>query len=446
MSNQKKDYYGILGVDKDSDESAIKKAYYKLAQKWHPDKNRDNVTESENKFKEISEAYGILSDPQKKQQYDQFGVCDGESPDFSQGFPDLSEIFGGMGGFPFGGMGGMPGMHGMGGFPFGGMPGMSGMPGMRGERTKPKPVQEVKVKLKLSEIFNGTSKNIDISFNEMCNGCDGTGSKTKSRDKCQACLGRGVKVQITQIAPGMISQQQIPCGVCNQTGTFVNPKDICQVCNGKCIFETKLNKTLNISKDFDYESVMLLKNSGNYDIDLKVKADINISFKISDVDKYSLNVKNSHDLIMEHNISIHDAFTGYSMYWDSHPDGKKYLFKIQDIIKDGDVKFIKNLGLPNNDNKKNLRGKLYIQFKYIYPNSVLEQESFKTFIKNKESKSITDKESYVKEKVHDLKDDFNKSTQQHQQHHQQHQQQHQHHQQHQQHQFHDQEVQGCNQS
>ena len=246
MSNQKKDYYGILGVDKNSDESTIKKAYYKLAQKWHPDKNRDNVVESENKFKEISEAYSILSDPQKKQQYDQFGICDGEAPDFSQGFPDLSEIFGGMGGFPFGGM------PGMGGFPFAGMQGMPGMPGMhrmpgmRGERPKSKPVQEVKVKLKLSEIFNGTSKNIDISFNEMCVGCDGSGSKTKSRDKCQTCMGRGVRVQITQIGPGMISQQQVPCGVCNQKGTFVNPKDICQVCNGKCILESKLNKREDI--------------------------------------------------------------------------------------------------------------------------------------------------------------------------------------------------------
>ena len=218
MSNPKKDYYGILGVSKDADESTLKKAYYKLAQKWHPDKNPDNKVESEAKFKEITEAYGMLSDPQKRQQYDNFGMCDGEAPDFSQGFPDLSEMFGGMGGFPFGGMGGMGGM---GGFPFGNM---GGMGGMRGE--KPKPVQEVRVKLKLSEIYNGTNKTIDISVDDMCQGCDGSGSKTKSRDKCKACEGRGIRISIRQVGPGMIAQQQSACDVCQQKGTVINQKDI----------------------------------------------------------------------------------------------------------------------------------------------------------------------------------------------------------------------------
>ena len=107
-TNPKKDYYAILGIDKNSDDSTIIEAYRRLAKKWHPDKNPNNKVEAEEKFKEISEAYGILSDPQKRSQYDQFGVCDGDGPDFSQGFPDLSEMFGAMGGFPFGSMGGFP--------------------------------------------------------------------------------------------------------------------------------------------------------------------------------------------------------------------------------------------------------------------------------------------------------------------------------------------------
>ena len=392
MSGPKKDYYAILGVEKDADDGTIKKAYYKLAQKWHPDKNPNNKDEAETKFKEITEAYGILSDAQKRQQYDQFGVCDGEAPDFSQGFPDLSEIFGA--GFPFGGMGG---------FPFGGMGGMGGMGGQRGP--PPKPVQEVRVKLKVTEIFQGTTKTIDISVNEMCKGCEGSGSKTKSREQCQACQGKGMRVQIMQLGPGMISQQVVPCGICNQKGSTINSKDICQTCNGKCVISSKLSKTLNITKDFDHESIMLLKNSGNYDPDSKTKADINISFKISDLDKYSFEIKNSHDLVMEYSINIHDALTGYSMYWDSHPDGNKYHFKINEVIKDGDIKFIKNLGLPNNDSKKNTRGKLYIKFKYIYPDSVLDYDSFKTFVKNKDSKNVENKELYTREKVYDIKED-----------------------------------------
>lgn len=400
MSNPKKDYYSILGVSKDADESTIKKAYYKLAQKWHPDKNPDNKMEAEEKFKEITEAYGILSDPNKKNQYDQFGVCDGEAPDFSHGFPDLSEMFGG--GFPFG----------MGGFPFG----MGG----NVQREKPKPIQEVRVKLKLSEIFTGINKNIDISVDDICQGCDGSGSKTKFRVTCEACQGKGVRLTIRQIGPGMISQQTSPCNVCNQKGTTINPKDICQVCSGKCTISTKLNKTLNIPKNFDYESVMLLKNSGNYDVDTKLKADINITFKIADLDKYNFEIKNTHDLFTEYQINISDAFSGYSMYWDMHPDGNKYVFKINEVIKDGDIKFIKNLGLPNNDDKKNSRGKLYIKFKYNYPTSLLDSDSLKHFIKIKDNKNIENKDSYIKEKVHDIKDDNkHQHTHQNQQFHQQ---------------------------
>ena len=407
MSNPKKDYYGILGVSKDADDSTIKKAYYKLAQKWHPDKNPDNKEEAEAKFKEITEAYGMLSDPQKRKQYDQFGVCDGEAPDFSQGFPDLSEMFGG--GFPFGGMGGFPfgNMGGM-GEPFGGMGGMGGMRGMRGREQKQ--TQEVRVKLKLAEIFQGLNKNIEISVDDMCQGCDGSGSKTKSRETCQACQGRGIRISIRQMAPGMIAQQQSPCDVCQQKGTTINPKDVCQMCNGKCVISTKLNKTLNINKNFDYESVMLLKNSGNYNPETKLKADINITFKISDLEKYNLTIKNTHDLVLEQNIHIGEAFTGYSMYWDSHPDGNKYHFKIHDIIKDGDIKFVKNLGLPENNSKKSGRGKLYIKFNYIYPNNLLDSESLKSFIKNKDSKPTSDKESWIKEKVYDIKEDVTKSN------------------------------------
>ena len=400
-SNPKKDYYKILGIDKDTDESTIKKAYYKLAQKWHPDKNPDSREEAEAKFKEISEAYSILSDPQKKSQYDQFGVCDGEAPDFSHGFPDLSEMF--SSGFPFPGMGGMGGPFGnMNGFPFG---------NVNTSREKKNPVQEVRIKLKLSEIYTGTNKNIDITVDSMCNNCEGSGSKTKKRENCKACNGKGIRISIRQIGPGMITQQQTVCDVCNQKGTTINPKDICTTCQGNCTISTKLNKTLNIPKDFDYESLMLLKNSGNYNPDTKSKSDINITFKIADLDKYDFQIKNSHDLVIEQNINICDALSGYTFYFSSHPDEKKYYFKISEVIKDGDIKFVKNLGLPNNDNKKNNRGKLYIKFNYIYPTSVLDSETFKNFIKNKDNKTITDKESYIKEKIYDIKEDTSKSNQ-----------------------------------
>ena len=132
MNTPKKDYYTILEIDRNSSIEDIRKSYKKMAIKWHPDKNPDNRQFAEEKFKEITEAYGILSDEGKKQKYDQFGVCDGEAPNFEGGFPDFAEMFDG-GGFPFGGM-------------FG---------NLFGERnqTKQKPIQEIKVGLTLNEFF-----------------------------------------------------------------------------------------------------------------------------------------------------------------------------------------------------------------------------------------------------------------------------------------------------
>lgn len=399
MSGPKKDYYRILGVEKDADVSTIKKAYYKLAQKYHPDKNPNNP-EAEAKIKEVIEAYGILSDPDKRQKYDQFGLCDGEAPDFPQGFPDLSEIFGAMGGM--GGMGGFPfgGMGGMGGHPFGGMGGMGGMGG-----PKPKPIQEVRVKLKAQDIFHGLNKNIDITVNDKCGECSGSGSKTKFKTTCTGCKGSGMKVMMRQIGPGMIQQSQTVCNDCNGNGKYVEPSNKCTKCNGKGTFETKLNKMLNITKDFDHETVMLLKNSGNYDSNTDTKADINIKFVISDIEKYNMRIKNSYDLLMEYPINILDAMTGYSMYWDAHPDGNKYNFKFDEVIKDGDVKFVKNLGLPVGVNGNKKRGKLYIKFNYIYPPNILDGEAYKTFIKTKDIKNDVEKNTYIKEKIHDIKDD-----------------------------------------
>lgn len=391
----KKDYYNILGVDKNSDDSTIKKAYYKLAQKYHPDKNPNNREEAETKFKEISEAYGVLSDPQKKQHYDQFGLCDGESPDFSQGFPDLSEIFASMGMGPMGPMGQMAG------FPFG--------PNSNSRREKQPLKQDFIVQLKLSELFTGTTKNLSIPINDVCLNCDGSGSKTKTRKTCQTCNGNGVKVMMRQIGPGMISQQMVPCESCMQKGTTVSAENICGHCKGLGVKKSTFNKTINITENFDYETILLVKEAGNYDINTKTKSNINIKFTIDDLDSLGFKLLDSHDLLIEHPINIFDAFTGYSMYWDSHPNGNKYHFKNNDVIKDGDIKFVKHLGLPISNKSGSTRGKLYIKFNYNYPQNTLDYESFKTFIKTKRD-HVENKESYIKEKIYDIEEDKKNSS------------------------------------
>lgn len=385
-SKAKKDYYAILGVDKNASESTIKKEYYKLAQKWHPDKNPNNKEEAEEKFKEITEAYGILSDPDKKSKYDEYGICDGDAPDFSQGFPDISEIFG-MGGFPFGGMGG---------FPFGNVESSR-------NRQSQTPIHKVVVKLKLSEIFNGLDKNIDIPVNAMCVSCGGTGSKTKKRETCRGCNGNGIKVSMRQIGPGMISQQQSVCDECEGKRTRIKPSDVCEKCNGKCTELKTISRTLNITKNFDHETVMRMEGMGNFIPELEKNSDINIVFELENLGEFK--IKNSHDLFFEHSINIYDALTGYSMYWSNHPDGNKYHFKFDNVIKDGDVMFVKNLGLPNLDDGVISRAKLYIKFKYIYPLNALNHESFKSFIELKDKTDIENKEDWIKEKVHGMNRD-----------------------------------------
>ncbi|KIY95179.1 putative DnaJ subfamily B member 6 [Monoraphidium neglectum] len=184
-----KDYYAILGVSKGSDENELKKAYRKLAMKWHPDKNPDDRAAAEAKFKDVSEAYEVLSDPQKREIFDRHGEEGLKNGGFGGGgggggggahfgrSPEelFAEIFGGMGGMggnPFGFGGPMGAMGGMGGDPFGGMGGMGGpfggmggMGGMGGRPQGPRkdPPIEVKLACTLEELYSGTTKKMKIN-------------------------------------------------------------------------------------------------------------------------------------------------------------------------------------------------------------------------------------------------------------------------------------------
>jgi len=420
MSNQKKDYYGIMGINKDATQEDIKKAFRTLAMKWHPDKNPNNREEAEHKFKEITEANDVLSDPDKREKYDQFGLCDGEGPQFENGFPDLSEVLGGMfgggmgggipgmfgggipgmfsGGFP--GMGGMPGMGGF--FGMGGMGGMGGMPGMN-NRSKPKPVQEIKVKLTLEEVYKGCDKMVDIQSNKKCEKCNGFGNTDKKKDTCSLCKGRGIRVIMRQLGPQMIQQQTLPCDGCGQKGFVKNKDKECGGCSGKGVVSHTTNKKITIPKNFDYMTKMKLTSYGNYDPESETTADVFIVYEFGNLDTHNLEVFNQYDFILEHKINIWDALSGYSMYYE-HPDGKKYLFKFDEVIKHGDVKYVKNLGLCYNENDSSGRGKLFIKFKYIYPETVMDSEKLKLWLRSKEKTLPTNKSEYRKEKAHSIKE------------------------------------------
>ena len=223
----KRDYYEVLGVSKNATDDELKKAYRKLAKKYHPDANPDNKKEAEAKFKEVNEAYENLSDPQKRKMYDTFGH------DGPQG--------GGFGaGGPFGGQGGYysyssSGFDGFGDFGDLGDIFSSIFGGGRSARQKNGPIKgadiEVGLDITFEEAFLGVEKEITISRYENCDTCHGTGAKPgTSVTKCSVCNGTG---QVRQVQNTILGQMQTTrtCNNCHGTGEVI--KEPCETCRGK---------------------------------------------------------------------------------------------------------------------------------------------------------------------------------------------------------------------
>ncbi len=227
---EKRDYYEVLGVPRDADDAALKKAYRALAKKYHPDTNPGNAEAAE-KFKEASEAYSVLSDPQKRQQYDQFGHAA-----FGGGADGGG--FGGFGGFDFGG-GDMGDMFGdiFGDLFGGGRSRRSSNGPMRGANV------QASVRITFDEAVKGCEKELTLNLKEECETCHGTGAKPgTSPQTCPKCGGKGQVTYTQQSIFGMVRNVQT-CPDCNGTGKII--KDKCPDCHGGG-FVTK-RKTIQVS-------------------------------------------------------------------------------------------------------------------------------------------------------------------------------------------------------
>ena len=246
----KRDYYEVLEVSKSASVDEIKKAYRKLAIKYHPDRNPGDA-EAEAKFKEAAEAYDVLHDPQKRQQYDQFGF-DAPGGGFGGGNP-----FGGAGGFSmdeifsmfgdvFGGHGG-----GFGGFGGGGQQ----APKYRGSDLR------LKVRLSLQEVATGVTKKFKVRKDVTCEHCHGTGAEGgRGTETCPNCHGSGVEIRTQQSMFGMI-QTQTACHVCGGEGTIIKNK--CTHCQGEGVVKGEEVVEINIPAGVAEGMVVNVPGKGN---------------------------------------------------------------------------------------------------------------------------------------------------------------------------------------
>lgn len=235
---EKRDYYEVLGLSKGSSETEIKKAYRKAAMKYHPDKYT-NATEAEKKeaeekFKELNEAYQVLSDPEKRQQYDQFGHAAFEqgAGGFGgfNGFEGFGDIFGDIFGSAFGG----------GGF--------GGFGGGRRSTVQAGNDLRIQVEISLEEAAEGIEKTVKYKRNGKCSHCDGTGAEEKKTKECSTCHGSG-RVQMQQRTVFGVMQNVVECPDCHGRGRV--PEKKCKHCHGEGIEREKVEKTVKIPEGID---------------------------------------------------------------------------------------------------------------------------------------------------------------------------------------------------
>lgn len=315
------DYYAALGVSKESSEDEIKKAYKKMAIKYHPDKNKD--PEATEKFKEMNEAYEVLSDPEKKRVYDQFGV-EGLK---NNGMP--------QGAHPFG----MNVNDLFAQFFNGGHP-----------RQQPKlePIV-INMPLTLEEINNGVHKIIILNKKTNCDACGGKGGK--SVDKCTNCNGSG-SINITQHMGFGVMQMQRSCGKCGGSGQEIKEK--CDKCNGSKLMDRQHTINVNIEKGISSDAKMLFPDQGHEMNNLK--GDIVVVIKQQ---PHAVFERQGNNLVMSKKITLGDALCGCS-FTVKHLDGTVLLLESHTVIKPNDRKVIKNHGI-------NKTGDLIVNFEVVFP-------------------------------------------------------------------------------
>ncbi|GAB2285621.1 hypothetical protein Dimus_020063 [Dionaea muscipula] len=356
-------FYEILGVSKNASQDDLKKAYKKAAIKNHPDKGGDPE-----KFKELAHAYEVLSDPEKREIYDQYGE------------DALKE-----------GMGGGGGMHDpfdifqsfFGASPFGG--GSS-----RGRRQRRGEDVIHPLKVSLEDLYIGTSKKLSLSRNVLCSKCNGKGSKSGASMKCSGCQGTGMKVSIRQLGPSMIQQMQHPCNECKGTGETISDKDRCPQCRGEKVVQEKKVLEVVVEKGMQNGQKITFPGEADESPDT-ITGDIVFVLQQKDHSKFK---RKGEDLFYEHTLSLAEALCGFK-FTITHLDGRQLLIKSNpgEVVKPDQFKAIDDEGMPIYQ-RNFLRGKLYIHFSVDFPESLSPDQvkALEAVLPAKPSMQLTDME------------------------------------------------------
>lgn len=343
-----KDLYSILGINRNASEDEIKKAYRKEALKWHPDRHSNDSEadkkNAEEKFKEIAQAYEVLSDPKRRQMYDQFGTIDGTSGGGGFGGGDFDFSFGNMSAEDI--FRHFAGMNTGGGFDF-------------GERHTPGATIEVQVGVSIEDIYNGGIREVEYDINTRCTTCNGqggTGIKT-----CPYCHGSGMITETRRMGNSVI-QQRHTCSHCHGAGTVV--ENVCPDCGGTGVHKTTKKVTVNIPAGVQNGQQMKISGAGYESKDPKgATGDLVVTFIYQfDTSKYRVSGTTLYELV---DIPYYDVILGCDKEV-TLPNKEKITVKVPECSKDGQQVTVHGKGIS--------RGNYVLVINVKYPTSISSKE------------------------------------------------------------------------
>ncbi|SCU87250.1 LAFA_0E05622g1_1 [Lachancea sp. 'fantastica'] len=343
------DPYETLGIAVDASQDEIRKAYRRLALQHHPDKVSDESLreESEIKFKDIAAAYEILSDEQKRSNYDQYGDAGGYSNGFGDDFRDgdFASFFGNFSNNHYGDDYNEGPSH----------------------RESYKPDAHIPLSLSMQDLYNGKTVRFESKRNVVCNRCEGTGIRKKARHarNCAQCEGSGVKQRLKRVGPGFVTRETVKCEHCKGLGKSVRNEDLCKKCHGKKVVQESKDLNVYIPRGSRHNDKVVLKGEADEE---PGKTAGDLVFDIDENSTTSSLERRGFDLHTKLTISLSDALCGFEKDLCVHLDERVIRLKIPtgQVLRPGNFLRLADEGWPL-DGQGTKFGDMYVQINIEFP-------------------------------------------------------------------------------